>query len=154
MAWLKAVGPSLILAAALVGCEGSPEDEDEPYYMMENQMRAAMLSDAKRLSLLEKATSPNPEMAIMYIDIAKRVCKKHEEPAPLHMWVMHTASSSYVPKEQFTEVAYYCMQDYMWYYRYISADKKTDVIMGPYFVERQPQGGGAEYRRGGPAPHR
>lgn len=153
MAWIKALGASLALAAAL-GCSGAPgDDEDIPFYLTENQMKAAIVSDAKWKGLLESAQKENPETPVMYVDITKRVCKKHEDPAPLHMFVLHNPSSDYVPENRYTEVAYYCMQDYMWYYRYISADKKTDVILGPYFVARQPQGGGAEYQRGGPKQH-
>ncbi len=153
MSRFKTFGTCLA-ALAVWGCEGSPDEEDAPYYMLENQMKAAMLADARDKQLLEKARSPSPEPAVMYVDIVKRTCKKHEEESPLHMWIMHSPSSSYIPNEQFTEVAYYCMQDYMWYYRYISYDKKTDVILGPYFVERQPQGGGPDFRRGGPIQHR
>lgn len=151
MARFKALCAGLIVLAA---CEGAPDEEHAQYYLMESQMHAAMLSDARRLELREQARKGEPSTPVMWIDIIKRHCKKHEEPEPLHMWPFPTNRASYIPEEQYTEVAYYCMQDYMWYYRFVSPDKKTDVILGPYFVERMPQGGGPDYRRGGPIQHK
>jgi hypothetical protein len=143
-----------LIAAVLSGCHGDPTEEDEPYFFTENQMKGAMITDAKERGLLDKARNGEPSTLVVWIDLIKRQCKRHDHEVPINMFMMHNPGSDYIPDNKYTELAYYCMEDQMWYYRYISPDKKSDVLLGPFFVERRPAGGGPDYRRGGPLPHR
>jgi hypothetical protein len=139
----------------LSGCVLHEEPEQEPYYHTPNQIRGAITYQAKAQNLKAQAEKASESTPVMWFDLTQGVCKNphsqsHQEAAGLQQFVLHSAVTSYIPEEQYTEIAYYCQEDLIWYYRYVSRDRKKNILLGPFLIERSPVGGGFEGPKGPP----
>jgi hypothetical protein len=139
------------LIAALAGCCAGG-DPHAPFYLSPTDVRSAIVTDRIKLGLLDKARKGDPSTTLVDFDLATRKCREHDE--TLRVFLLHDRRTSYIPEEQYDEVAFICPKDHCWFYQYLSPDRKITAIYGPYWVVRQPTGGGPGYERGGPAIHR
>lgn len=149
MAGMRRFALSMALAAA-VGCTlDPPEGGGGEYYMLRSQMVGAIIRKARQEDLLGKARRGEPGVTTMTFDLKRFVCdgsylarfgRRPHEPTRLDRHVLHSKDAYYEASQKYDEIAYFCMQDYVWYYQY--KDKEREVIYGPFLVDVPKLGGG------------
>lgn len=96
-----------------------------------SQVRAGIRAESFALGCREAVLRGEGLRAPTEFDIGAMVCRRDK--TALELVVLREPNY----KDRFTESAYYCPKERIWYYRYTSEDGKVDGFLGPYLLQRE-----------------
>jgi len=141
VAWSKVRTACLTIVAAAVsmacGCPFGHDDEDLSEPFTPRMMVARVWAFAKEHDIVKRAQA-GEKAPYSWFDMDKRVCLygEHEDTdGKLGGDILWRPDNSFKTEERYTLVGFFCFEHKIFYYRFITEDRRTDVVLGPYTVE-------------------
>lgn len=142
MAWSKigTAGVTIVAAAIFMTCgcpfvghdEEIPKDPFTPRHLV-----ARMRAFAREHDIVRRAQA-GEKTPYSWFDTDRMVClygKHSETDGKLGGDVLWRPTDSYKVEERYTLVGFFCFEHKIFYYRYISEDRRVDAMLGPYTIE-------------------